>query len=286
METTEQFTLPNKQVNVRYIKRKKGMAAGSWVTEDHAISGGMLNKAFKGFPAPLLKNGSIANVLTDAEKEFLEDLMNVNLSVYKNKEFWETRQVRLLKGDNRLDLSNPIDYIDYKILLANKDKIAPSLKEKDNKLTYMFVIIDENEEADLTKEAFNYKKEAFKLYSKVEDNKQILRGIVKIINKKPLSENTTMKWLNQQVENIIDSQPEKFVSLLQDSLYETKILLSDAEDAGVVVTQNRRYMTSDGIELCYEGELASYDNTIKYLSDPLNQELVDIIKAKILKSNS
>jgi hypothetical protein len=66
------FTLPDKKVKVKFIDRKRGMAAGSWVTKDHAIAGGMLATSTKKIPVPMLKNGSLANVLTTAEKTYLE----------------------------------------------------------------------------------------------------------------------------------------------------------------------------------------------------------------------
>ena len=280
------FTLPNRKIKVQFINRKRGMASGSWVTPDHAIAGGMLSTSTKKIPAPLMKNGTIANVLTKQEKEYLEgeDGLNTNLSVYSNKEFWETRSVTLRKGDNILDLSDPIDYIDYKILLANKDLISPNLKDKDKKLTYWFAIVEENEEFEITKSSFNYKKKAFKLYSTIEDSKDILRGVIKLIDRKPISSSTKLDWLQNRIEQIIDTTPQKFTSLLEDSNYETKILLSHAEDAGVVITHNRKYMTADGIELCEEDEIASFDNAVVYLSKPTNQELVDIIKIKTEKS--
>lgn len=287
VEKESTFTLPNKTVKVKFINRKRGMASGKWVTPDHAISGGMLNTATKSIPTPLQKNNTLANVLTNEEKKFLEgpEGLNMNLSVYSNSKFWEERKVILRKGDNILDLSDPIDYIDYKILLANKSLIAPSWEDRNKKLTYWFAIVEDGEEEKLNRKVFNYKKKAFKLYSKIEDNKDILRGIIKIINKKPISKQTRLDFLQGEVEKIIDNTPEKFVSLVEDSNYETKILLSHAEDAGVVIVQNKRYMTSDGIELAYDGELASFDNAVKYLSDPANKELLDIIKVKVKKSN-
>jgi len=289
MEETKskEFTLPSKTVKVKFISRKRGMANGSWVTEDHAISGGMLPKSTKKLCAPIMKNGMIANVLTKEEKDFLEGPNGVNhdLSVYTNRNFWNERFVRLEKGITLLDLSNPIDYIDYKILLSNKDYVAPSWSDRNNKLTYWFAIVEDGEEQKINKKTFNYKKKAFRMYSELEDNGTILRGIIKTILKKPLAKNTDIEFLQSQVEKIVDETPEKFVSLLEDSNYETKLLISSAEDAGIIIVQNKRYMTADGIELAQEGEIASYTNAVKYLANPLNQELVDILKVKIDKAD-
>lgn len=278
------FTLPDKKIIVRFIKKKKGMAAD--VKDDHVIAGGMLNGSFKKYPVPLQKNGSLANVLTKEEKAFLEsdEGLGKSLSVYSNKEFWNNRYVTLLKGDNYLDLSDPIDYIDYKILLGNPDLIAPSLAVQNQKATYQFVIVDSEEEREIERNTFNYKKEAFKLYSKIEDSEDILRGVLKIINKKPVSESSKLPWLRQEVEKIVDGDSKKFVEFMTDSDYEFKILLSNAQDAGIVINHNQKYSTSDGIELAEIDEIPSFSNAVKYLANPKNSELVDIIKVKLEKT--
>ena len=38
MGVVKKFELPNKQVTVKYIKRRKGMAAGEHITNDHVIN--------------------------------------------------------------------------------------------------------------------------------------------------------------------------------------------------------------------------------------------------------
>ncbi|AGO48979.1 Putative structural protein [Cellulophaga phage phi14:2] len=278
------FTLPDKKIIVRFIRKRKGMAAD--VKDDHVIAGGMLNGSFKKIPVPMQKNGSLANVLTKEEKAFLEsdEGLGKGLSVYANKEFWQDRYVTLVKGDNFLDLSDPIDYIDYKILLGNSDKIAPSLAVQSHKATYQYVIVDSDEEMAIERDTFNYKKEAFKLYSKVEDNEAILRGILKIVNKRPVSEASKITWLRQEVEKLVDGDSKKFVEFMKDSDYEYKILLSNAEDAGVVITHNQKYSTSDGIELAEIDEIPSFANAVRYLANPKNSELVDIIKVKLEKT--
>lgn len=283
-ETMEKkFTLPQRKVTVRYIMRKKGMAAN--VNDDHVIAGGMLNTAEREFCVPLSRNGYLTNVLTKEEKDFLEshEGLNRDLSVYSSKDFWEKRRVKLFKGDNILDLSNPIDYIDYKILLSNRDFIAPSLSEKNNKLTYQFVIVDEGEERQMQKQTFNYKKKAFKLYSNIENSEEILRGVLRIINKRPVSKESTLEWLQSEVEKIIDDNAKAFVELIEDPIYEYKILLAQAVEKGLVISQNQRYATAEGIELSDPGQIASFDNAVKYLADPKNQELADILKAKLSK---
>lgn len=274
---TEKFTLPEKTVIVRYIKRKKGMASD--VSEDHVIAGGMLNGAKKGFMAPLLKNGTIANVLTNTEKEALEEMTQLELSVYKD--YWKERIVWLFKDDNYLDLSNPADYISYKILLASKDDIAPSWSERDKKATYQFVITSEDEELVDRKKSFDSKKQAYKLYGKIEDDKDKLISLFKLLSNKPIASTTSLEWIKDKVEDFIDKKPKDFVALFEDSHLETKLLISEATFAKIITKSGNKYSTSDGLELCEAGQVATFDNVVKYLENPKHQDVRNLIEAKL-----
>lgn len=277
------FQLPNEKVIVRYIRRKIGMASN--VSKDHIIAGGMLNGSTRKFCVPLTRQGVIKNILTDEEKEFFEKTMGIELSVYKNPDFWTTRRVELRKGDNYLDLSDVMEYINYKILLANSDKIAVGLENSKGNLNYSYVIIKEGEEVKMERTSFSTKKKAFKLYSKIETSQSTLRSIVKLIENKAISKTADIEWLQGQVERIIDQKPEAFVNLMEDTNFDIKTLISSAEDAGVIIRTNKRYSTSDGLDLAREGEISTFENAVKFLSDPLNQEIVDIIELKLNKTS-
>ena len=60
------FQLPDEKVIVKFIPRKKGLAAN--VEDNHVISGGMLSGAKIKYVAPLERNGAIKNILTNEEK--------------------------------------------------------------------------------------------------------------------------------------------------------------------------------------------------------------------------
>jgi len=273
------FKLPNEVVIVKYNKRKKGMASGDHITEDHIISGGMLDGSIRKFQAPLLKNGSIANVLTNDEKELLESMTGLDLSVYKD--FWFEHFVTLFKQDNRLDLSNPMDYISYKILLANKNEIAPSWSERNKKVTYDFIITKDDEEMLENKVSFDKKKEAFKLYGKIEDDKDKLVGVLNILTNKPISADSSIKWLQLEVEKFLDKKPEAFITAIKDSSLETKILLNKAVANGYVKIKGNKYATEDGLDLCENSQIATFENAVKYLENPKHQDVRDIIEAKL-----
>lgn len=277
------FKLPNKTVKVKFIRRKTGMARD--VDDNHIISGGMLNGSFKKIFVPLTRQNQLANVLSNEEKTFLEspDGLNIDLSVYSNKDFWLNRFVRLRKGDNYLDLSNPIDYISYKILLANKKLIAENWKSRNKDLSYIFAIVEDGEESVIKRSKFSSKKKAIKLYMNIENNSQVLRSVIKLIEGKVVSKTSGLEFLQEMVENIIENNPERFVGLMEDANFETKMFINEAEDLGVIVKQGNKYATSDGLELCRKGELPTFTNAVEYLTDPLNKEVLDVIEVKMNK---
>lgn len=274
------FELPQTEIVVKFIPRRKGMASS--VNDDHVISGGMLQGAVNRFQAPLLRNGSIANILTKDEKEVLEELTGLDLSVYGD--FWSEHFVSLYKDDNRFNLGNPLDYISYKILLYLKDDIAKSWSERNDKQTYKFVMTSSDEELTEKKVGFDNKKNAFKLYGKIEDDKEKLLGIIKLLTNKPISSSSSLKWLQTRVEEFIDNKPAAFIELLNDSRFETKLLIQTAEEKGVIIKHGNKYRTIDGLDLCENSQIATFENAINYLDNPKHQDVRNLIEAKILNS--
>jgi len=281
-EVKSTFTLPNEIVIVKYIHRNKGMAAN--VAKDHVIAGGMLSGAVRKFYAPLQRNGSIKNVLNDEEKEYLEQVTGLNLSVYGD--FWTKYNVALYKeeGANRFDLSDPMSYISIKILESlDKYEIAPSWADRNKNLTYQFVITRENEEMLETKGKYDSKKEAFKLYGKIEDDKDKLLGILKLLTNKPLSPDSKLDWLQHKVEEFIDTNPLAFVNVVSDKAFYTKLLINVGVEKGIIIKKSNRYSTSDGLDLAESGQISTFENAVLYLDNPKNQEVRMLLEAKINK---
>lgn len=278
----EEFKLPNKQITIKFIGRNVGMATN--VDKNHVIAGGMLVNAIKKYSAPLQRNGSIANVLTSAEKTELERLTGLNLSIYDS--FWETYRVILRKDSaaNILDLSNPMDYIGYKILLAYREEIAQSWSERNKKATYQFAITQDEEVEIEDNNKLNIKKEAFLAYVKLEDDKEQVLGLLRLLTNKPISKDSKLPWLQGQLQAIVDANPAKFLSVIKDKSLDTKLLVENAVNKKVIVKKAHKYSTADGLELCRSGEVPTLDNVIKYLEDPLNSEIRTIIEAKTAKA--
>jgi hypothetical protein len=282
-KTKGNFELPNEIVIVKFIGRRRGMAAN--VDSNHVISGGMLSNSVKKFSAPLQRNGSIKNVLTNDEKTHLESLTGLDLSIY-NTDFWRDFRVTLHKEDasNRFDLSNAIDYISIKVLQSySKEDIALTWADRNKNQTYQFAITREDEEMLESKGKYDSKKEAFKLYGKIEEDKEKLIGVLKLLTNKPISKDSKLEWIQNKVEEFIDNMPSQFVSVVNDKSFYTKMLINEGIDKGVIIKNSNKYSTIDGLELCKVGEIATFDNAVNFLNDVKNQEIFTLVEAKINK---
>ena len=237
--------LRNEKVKVKFIERNNGLPS------NHVLSGGMADGAKISLVVPKLNTGSFVNVLTDAEKNFLEEYMGLEynaLSIYKKPDeenFWNDanpngiNKVELRKGDNYLDLSDPQQYIKYKILLANKNIICPSLTtlKETPKATYRFVIIAEGEESKQAKNNMNNTMRCYKEYGKIEENIDLLRIVVETLDGRPTAPTVKLEFLQNKCNTLIQSDPKKFLSVITDPLLSTKSLIKLSIENGSIANR-------------------------------------------------
>lgn len=276
--------LRNERIVVKHVPKETGMVRDP----KHILYGGMAENAVKWFTVPRLTSGMYINVLTNAEKTCLEEVMGLEynaLSIYnKTDNFWDNFMVRLTKQDNILDLSNPEDYIKYKVLLANKDFIAPSLQELEDhpKATYQFVIIHENEESQASKKKMNATMQAYMEFGKIQDNADILRTIIETIDGRPTSKNSKIEFLQDKVGKLIQADAKLFVRVASDPLLSTKVLIKKAIEGGLISNRGGMlYLKADGTPLCGDNEEPTLNIAAKYLNMPKHQELKFSLEAKL-----
>jgi len=279
-EYTGTFTLPERKVKVIYIKRKKGMAAGDHIGPDHIIAGGMIDNAVTKYVVPLNRSGGLVNVLTTEEKDYLEyKLRGANLSVYGD--FWYDQSVLLTKQDTIFDLSNPRDYIQVAILKANKAEIAVGYSNRNKRAEYKFMIVEDGEKLLDDKKRYDFKKNAWKEYGRIEDQKDLLVGVLKLLENKLISEDSKLEWVQGKVESFVDEAPKRFLSVVLDPSFETRLLINKAIDKKLITRNGNRFATADGLELSEEGEIPTFAMAVRYLEQPKNQAVRDILEAKL-----
>lgn len=284
--------LRNERVIVRHIPKQSNMVSNP----KHVLYGGMAENAVRVFVVPRLTSGKYVNVLTNDEKAYLEHIMGLEenaLSIHKREHnFWDDSnpdgiaKVTLKKQDNYFDLSDPSDYIRYKILLANKDFVAPSLEglESFPKATYQYVIIGEGEETKSAKSAMSNTMMCYKEYGKVEDDADTLRLIIEILDGRPVAASSKLEFLQTKINNLIQANPKTFLKVITDKMLPTKVLIKKGVAAGVITKRGDfLYLRSDGKPLCDDGEDPTLSVAAKYLNNPKHQSVKFAIEAEIKK---
>ena len=276
--------LRNERIIVKHVPKESGIVRDP----KHILYGGMAENAVRWLTVPKLTSGMYVNVLTNSEKSYLEEVMGLEynaLSIYnKTDNFWDNFYVRLTKQDNIFNLENPDDYIKYKVLLANKDLIAPSLQELEDhpKATYQFVIIRENEESKASKKKLNATMQAYMEFGKIQDNADILRTIIETIEGRPTSKNSKIEFLQEKIGKLIQADSRLFVRVATDPLLETKVLIKKAVENGLISNRGGMlYLKSDGSPLCGDNEEPTLNIAAKYLNMPKHQELLFSLQAKL-----
>lgn len=276
--------LRNERVIVKHVPKETGIVRDP----KHILYGGMAEGAVRWLTVPRLTSGMYVNVLTNAEKACLEEVMGLEynaLSIYnKVDNFWDNYQVRLTKQDNFLNLADPDDYIKYKVLLANKDLIAPSLQDLEDhpKATYQFVIIHENEESQASKKKMNATMQAYMEFGKIQENTDILRTIIETIDGRPTSKNSKVEFLQEKVGKLIQADAKLFVRVATDPLLSTKVLIKKAIEGGLISNRGGMlYLKADGTPLCGDNEEPTLNIAARFLNLPKNQELLFSLQAKL-----
>lgn len=275
--------LRNERIIVRFYPKQSGI-----VTDPkHILYGGMAEGAVRWFTVPKLSSGLYVNVLTDAEKAYLEEVMGLEynaLSIYKKVDnYWDNLQVRLTKGDNFLNLADPEDYIKYKVLLANKDFIAPSLQVLQDfyKATYQFVIVQEGEETTIAKKEMSATMQSYMEFGKVQDNADILRVVIETLEGRPVAKSSKIEFLQNKVNKLIQAEPKVFLRIITDQLLPTKVLIKKAIEHNLISNRGGMlYLRENGTPLCGDNEEPTLNIAAKYLNLPKNQTLKFSLEAK------
>jgi len=202
--------------------------------------------SFSTYDAPLTKHNTIAEVLSKEEREELEGLLDSSrpkgwLSPYVQS------KLNAWKGNNRfkielglnpieLDLSNYIDFIKYKILLANKKDIASSFETRlDAKYVYY---IENKESADKNKVALiDSKIKASVLFSELAKSDVSILNALMVIYKgdtKKVPTGMNSNTAKATLFNYAEAYPVQFIDTIEADDYKTKAILYKALRRGII----------------------------------------------------
>lgn len=255
----------------------------------HQLYGGFSSNASIAVPAPLLTR-QIDKIFTKDELAFLSKELKQDLN--PNSDFWKEYKkddfgmpigifpIYLRKEGMLLNKKDPIDYIKIRVL-ENFPIVAKNQAEIKNRSSqYRFVLIKKDEEHKQDINNMSYEKQATKLHSKYENNKEVLAYILKSFNRN-VSYSSSLDFLVNETWKLVKSVPKLFVATVEDELLETKILLDSFVRYKLVNKSNKLYYTSTGDPLRLDGELNDYDGAARFLDSGAGQEMLLELQAKV-----
>lgn len=253
----------------------------------HALAGGMAEGVTNKFCVPLVGD-HYKNVLTNAEKDFLEEALDLEknaMSVYKTvNNYWDDYYVTVTKEGITLDLMNPNDYIKYKVLLANTDTIAASLEQLQDtpKNTYRFVLIKDNEEAKIESQKMDTTMACYKEFGKIDSDKDTMRVLVELLDAKPLAANTPTEYFRSRINQLIQADSKMFLRAIQDPMLHTKVLIRRATELGKLSKRgDYYYLRSDNSPLCENGQDPTLSVAARWLNLPSHQDVKAMLEVAV-----
>ena len=278
--------LKNEIVYVRFVP------GNSDLPKNHVMYGRRADGAFTTLVVPMLRNGKYKNVLTDDEKNYLEEVLGLDynaLSVYKTENnFWDNYSVRIIAKEGlRLDLSDPQDYIKYKVLLANSDIVAPSVQDRIERprVTYQFEMVRETEETMLDNVKMDATMQSYKEFAKIESDFDTVRVLVELLDGRPYSVNEKLAFLRSRINSLIQKDPRGFLKQITDPLLHTKVLIRRGVELGKLSRRGDYYfLASDGSPLCDGGEDPTLSIAARYLNQPSHQDIKFILESEVSKN--
>lgn len=232
-------------------------------------------------PQVELSTGRYITGLTKEDEERLEKALFLkpgDLSSY-NKVFWSKFEILIPKEGRVLDLSSPMQELEYKMLCVH-DLVANTEDAKTDNPTADYVMSSINQVAKAEASKFEIKEEAFDLYRKLKGHSHKI-AVLKVLGKR-VSSDVTEDFVKSQLGKIIEETPEKFIEVVKDPNLDTKVLIMDAVANRILKQEGGKYtVIGDAEPLGY-----SLNDTIDFLKDPSNQQVLINIKTRLEVKNS
>lgn len=261
------FELPNVKVHVKPIVRR-----GRWLPEGHS-GAFMYDHTALGIQVPVdRQTGRLKNPLTKAEQEFFEnhaglDLKQGDLNPYRKVDnFWEEFRVSVRKNDSivtdesilmTLDLSSPMQYLQYKVLMSNTNPaggvVAPSWQDRFLSGTYKVALVHEGQQNIEKVKRADMMKKIYKHLAKIDSSEEAMFDLLTVYylengkSKRP-SEDSNKEFYYSEIQDLIDNDPEGLSAIVDDAdNYEYKLLIHRGLKIGaLVMNSGDKIETVDG----------------------------------------
>lgn len=265
------FTLPNKKIKIVSTGKNKFSGLASYPRTGKVLT------------TELSRSGLYCTGLTEQEQEYFEEKLSLKKNSLSKKpadengsNFWANLEIKLnAKGNNELNLEDPIQYLKYKVLLASS-KVCNSPLEKHNWPSAEWMIIDEDAVAEVEANEIDKEVIAVEVFNDLSEEDK--KGLLKLYGKRGL-ENSKPELIKSALYKELKKDPIKFVKTAKDKSLKTRIFVEDLLTEKII-TKNGNYFKNGDDPI---GN--STEEVISYFEDPKNQSVKIALQGKLKKSS-
>lgn len=262
--TVKGFELPKKVIRVvPHIKRT------AFIPDVNHVASFLAPRAKKVYVTPIeASTQRFKKVLTDEEQEYLEDKLGRSLSIYDREDnYWATRQVILGKEPIELHLNDPVDFIKYKILLANTLEICPDKRQLRAKLTYKYYLEDLAEQAYYDAQEADLEEEAWELFGEIKKDRVRMMDFLRVAGYS-IDDTQSDSFFVSEIRNKFLKGDRKQIQYFYDTLsspdFDTEVLIQKALKYRVIVRDRNRYLIQGEQVAASKEQLLSFLKNDKY----------------------
>lgn len=276
---TSEFILPNKKVTLLPIVRRKSFMG----RKDHDGLF-MYTNANKSWSIFRDQYGNYIDPLNETERLYLEKMIGEDLNVNHKDNYWHSFSFKITKDTYEMsrlkrvfDLSNPRDFLAYKLLLTVPD-VANSLKEKDDTPEYEWMLVEADETIQDKLSAGRIKRFCYNWLTENEKKKTTLRNILYTMNIS-ISKDASIDEIENAIIDIIESNRiNSLYELLNDENLDTKILFAKALKSRCIILRRSKFYDEKGELLAVNKQ-----KMLEWFADPEHSVELVAMKEKIDK---
>lgn len=274
VESKVKSVLKNEEVIVRYIRDN------SKYNGKHILAGGLHKDGGKILTIRRV-NGRIVPFLDQNEIEALSINLGENLS-WSNDLFWKNPdfEVKLINGDLRLNLADPIDYIKWKYLQKYDLLIAPSWERREEIATYRWVFVYNSDDADSANQELDTTMQIWMQFGKIEKDVKTLSYLYNKLEGKLIDPNTKPAVIRGWFKDVISKKGTLFLKYATDTLLDERVIIFHAKRAGLITKAGEMFYYGDK-KLSSDPKFGSEDAAAEFIGLIENQDIKLELMAKL-----
>jgi len=215
--------------------------------------------------------GGFHTGLTKSQQSQLEvDLGEDPGTLASYSQYWMEYCIHIHDKPLTLDLSKPKDFLDYQVCMQSR-RVANSVTELDQWPKAEYVIYDAEEDAKKENTSVKARRQAFSKFGNMSTSE--MKDVLKLMGKR--ADNMTATMIENEVDKVIQDNPEEFNKILSLPNFKTRILIEDLLGINAIRKSGTHYLVGDDV-IGHDLE-----STILYLEDPKNQNLLISLKNKL-----